>query len=377
MRILWISDSPAAFTGYGTVSREILARLPALGHEVAAIGWGHAGWPVDRAAFPYEIYPADARLFGRDAAARAVAHFRPDVVVALGDLWMVDWLKEFQVPGHPFRLVVYFPVDGTPFPRVSEAILRRADAAVAYSCFGRRQAVAACPGLEVDMIYHGVDLETFRPLGPRGAVQAEHGLEGRFVVGCVARNQPRKQLPVLVRAFAEFSRGRDDALLYLHTDPADPVGWDLGEVVRRHGVEGRVAFSCQASVARGIDAAGLNRIYNLMDVMALPTTGEGFGVPILEAMAAGVPVLATRCSACEELVKGRGELIAVEAFFPVGRNTVEHALPSADDLAAKLALLHGDPARRERHARAGLDFARELGWERLMPKWGELLERFA
>lgn len=376
MRILWVSDCPLAFTGFGTVTREILARLIPLGHQVAAIGWGYSGWPYDRDALPYDIYPADARLFGRDALAGAIAHFRPDVVVVLGDLWMVEWLKEFQVP-QPCRLVVYFPVDGLLFPRVFEPILRRADAAVTYSWFGHREVTAVCPDLEVGMIYHGVDLDTFRPLGPRHEHQARHGLGGRFVVGCVARNQPRKQFPVLLEAFARFCRERDEALLYLHTDPHDPAGWDLIELVRHHGLEARVAFSFQARVGQGIEPAGLNQIYNLMDVMVLPTTGEGFGVPILEAMAAGVPVAATRCSACEELLEGRGELIDVSAHFAVARHAIRHALPDGDDLAAKLALLHAEPDRRERHAQAGVEFARGFAWERLMPQWQALFTRLA
>ena len=375
MKILWMSDSPSAFTGFGTVTREVLGRLARLGYDVASIGWGYVGWPYDRSQIPYPVYPADARLFGQDVAARAIEEYRPDVMVALGDLWMIDWLKDLQVQ-HPYKLVVYFPVDGKPFPRASAPLLRKADAAVAYSRFGQREAMSTCPDVDVAMIYHGVDVETFRPLGSKAEFQESQGLGGKFVVGCVARNQPRKLFPVLVKAFVRFSQEWDDALLYLHTDPND-VGWDLVELVRYNGLGGRTAFSFQANVRHGIETSGLNQIYNLMDVMVLPTTGEGFGMPILEAMAAGVPVVATRCSACVELIDGRGELIDVKAFFPVGRNCIEHALPDTDDLVRKLVLLRTEPERRERHARAGLDFAQQLSWDRLIPQWQELFARLA
>lgn len=374
MRILWMSDSPTAFTGYGRVTREIVGRLARRGHDVAAVGWGYTGWPYDRAAIPYTIYPSDARLFGRDAAPRAIEEFRPDVFVILGDFWMYEWIRELRVQ-HPYKLILYFPVDGIPFPNVYAPLLRKADAAVAYSRFGQREALAACPDVDVTMIYHGVDTDIFRPLGPKREYQESQQLGGRFVVGCVARNQPRKLFPLLVKAFARFSGDHDEALLYLHTDPAD-VGWDLAELARAYGIAERTAFSFQANVNNGIDTAGLNEIYNMMDVMVLPTMGEGFGLPILEAMAAGVPVVATRCSACEELVEGRGELIEVKAVIPVGRNCVEHALPDTDDLLAKLKLLWSEPERRERHQRAGLEFAQMLRWENLLPQWEELLTRF-
>jgi len=48
--------------------------------------------------------------------------------------------------------------------------------------------------------------------------------------------------------------------------------------------------------------------------MVLPTAGEGFGLPILKAMAAGVPVIATGYTSCVELLEGRGKLIKVKEF---------------------------------------------------------------
>ncbi|HJQ37101.1 MAG TPA: glycosyltransferase family 4 protein [Thermoanaerobaculia bacterium] len=376
MRILWISDSPLAFSGYGTVTREVLGRLSRLGHEVACIGWSYQGWPYDRETIPYTIYPSDPRLFGRDVAARAIGEFLPDVVVAFGDLWAIDWVKELRLP-HPYKLVVYFPVDGKRFPQASTAVLRAADAAVAYSLFGQREVALACPDVPVDLIYHGIDLETFRPLGDKSALQAERGVGGKFVVGCVARNQPRKQFPVLLKAFARFAAECEEAILYLHTDPRDFIGWDLIALAQSYGLEGRTAFSVSVGTILGVAPEELNRIYNAMDVLVLPTMGEGFGLPIAEAMAAGVPVIATRCSACEELLEGRGELIDVEAYVAVGRHAIEHALPAADDLLAKLRLLRADAERRARHIAAGLAFVPQLGWDVIMPQWQALLGRMA
>jgi glycosyltransferase involved in cell wall biosynthesis len=287
---------------------------------------------------------------------------------------MCEWLKDFQHE-HPFKLILYTPIDGVPFPRVHVPLLLRADATVTCSRFGQKAALAACPDADVTMIYHGVDVDTFRPLGPKEEFQASQSLGGKFVVGCVARNQPRKLFPVLVKAFARFAARHPEALLYLHSDPND-VGWDLVELARSHGLGGRTAFSFQANPTNGIDGAGLNQIYNMMNVMVLPTSGEGFGLPILEAMAAGVPVVATRYSACEELIDGRGELIDVKAFFPAGRNCIEHALPDIDDLEAKLELLAAEPDRRARHTAAGHAFAQQLSWDALQPRWEELLTRF-
>ena len=75
-----------------------------------------------------------------------------------------------------------------------------------------------------------------------------------------------------------------------------------------------------------------------------------------------MPVVTTRCSACVELVEGRGELIAVKDHLTVGRYNIEHAIPDGDDLVKRLELLYSDAELRARHARAGRQFAAELDW---------------
>lgn len=371
-KLLWMSDAPMLVSGFGTVTRDILARLPRDRFDVRAVGWGHSGWPYDREAFPYDIYPSNPNTFGRDSLQGAVNHFRPDIIVGLADVWMLAALAELPRDG-TFRKIAYYPLDGAPFPKEWRATLEQFDALVAYSEFGRAVTLAACPDLDIELIYHGIDTNVFRPLD-KAEVKQKFKVEGKFVVGCVARNQPRKQLPLLIRAFAQFHRSHPDSVLLLHTDP-DDIGWDLDGLVTRYGVDDATIISRVQNVTRGISAADLNFVYNCMDVMALPTAGEGFGLPIVEAMAAGVPVVVTDYSACKEFAEGRGELIAVKEFLTMGRVNIDHAVINVDDLTAKLVKLANDPALRERYARDGRAFAETLDWDRIMPQWLELLER--
>lgn len=364
IKLLWMSDSPAFRTGFGTVTREVLRRIAALGrYEVGCVGWGYDGWPYDRAEIPYDLYPSNPSTMGRDTLPRVLERFRPDVLVTLGDVWMVEWIAEIA-DRRGCRFLPYFPIDGGPLYPPWRAFMEAMDGRVTCSRFAQRLVEDAMPGIGVDMIYHGVDTGVFRPLDrPRPAE-----LEGRFVVGCTARNQPRKNLPVLIEAFARFSEDKDDAILYLHSDP-DDVGWDLLDLLRRHRVFDRTCISKSASPTNGVSSAKLNEIYNLFDVMVLPTAGEGFGLPIVEAMAAGVPVMATEHSACIELVGGRGELISVKGLMTAGRHNVDYAVPDIDDLVHKLGELHRRPELRWRHRRAGLDFARTLGWGPIVEQW--------
>lgn len=371
-----MSDSPTAFTGFGTVTRQVLCGLKELGgFEVASIGWGHDGWPHDRQHLPFDIYPSRGQPFGMDSARRAIAGFRPDVFVGFGDLWMIDWMRDLLDGNQPFKSLAYFPIDGDPFPPAWKLIVEAVDLAATCSTYGQRVVEEACPDLAIEMIYHGVDTSVFRPLEEAEGYKEKHGLKDKFVVGCVARNQPRKHFPILIDAFATFCSTKPDAMLYLHTDP-DDIGWDILDLLRRAGIADRTCISRQAAVDDGVDDIRLNEIYNLFDVMALPSASEGFGLPILEAMAAGVPVVTTDHAAGVELVRGRGELVDVQVFSTVGRFNLRHAIPDVDDLVSKLDLLYYDAAHRSRCAREGLAFAQTLDWKPIVEQWAQVLHSF-
>ena len=337
IKILWMTDSPTIFTGFSVVTREVLSRLIATGrYEAACVGWGYNGWPYDRQAHPYDIYPSNAATFGHDVLPTAIQQYQPDIVIALGDLWMLSWMN--QLPRGNHKTVIYYPIDGAPLHPSWRRLLHHTDLPIAYSHFGYDLVKKTFPDVHTEMIYHGIDTDVFRPLPNKEAIKEKHHLNGKFVVGCVARNQPRKQLPILIKAFAKFCADKNDVALYMHTNPND-IGWDLHELIQRYRLGPYTRFTRSHSITQGVSAAELNEIYNLFDVMALPSAGEGFGLPLAEAMAAGVPPITTNYSASIELVQGRGELIDVQAFMTDWRCNIEIAIADVDSLVEKLNLL--------------------------------------
>ena len=374
VRILWLSDSPLLATGFGRVTREVVSRLARVsGMEVACLGIGYDGWPSDRARFPVTLYPSGGGSHGQDTFERVVQEFKPDVVITLAELWMIDWL-----PSHPcrprFKWIAYVPLDAAPFYRPWESLLRDMDEVVAMSGFGRRVLQTGVPSRRIHRIYHGVDPAIFRPLPERAELKNHERFRGKFVIGCVARNQPRKNIPALVQAFAKLSKDIENLHLYLHMNPCD-VGYDLVTLLRRHRLEGKADVSSpDLSLSQALGDEQLNRLYNLFDLMALPTMGEGFGLPIIESLAAGVPVVATDCSACSELVRERGALVRPATTLTMGTNLIEQAIIDVDDLAAQIEGLVRDPARVREYSAAGLEFARSLSWEVLLPEWIKVVE---
>lgn len=371
IKILWMSDSPTFFTGFSTVTKEILSRLALTDkYQIACLGWGYEGWPYDRQQIPFDIYPSRSSHLGKDTLPTALEEFRPDILISLGDIWMVQWLADLQ-HRNKFKYLAYLPIDGRPLYPPWGSFLRAIDVPVACSKFAQQLIQQTFRDINVKMIYHGVDLDIFRPLNKNEYARPPR-LKNKFIVGCVARNQPRKNLPILIKAFSHFCEDKDDVILYLHTNP-DDIGWDILDLLKQYNIFNRTCISKSASISKGLDKKKLNEIYNLFDVMVLPTAGEGFGLPILESMAAGIPVIATGYSSCVELLEGRGELIKVKEFITMGRHNIEYAIADVADLIDKLNLLYGQADLREKYCALGLEFARTLSWGQITEQWHHLL----
>jgi len=377
VKILWVSDSPLVGSGFGRVTREITTRLAKVpGLEVACLGWSYDGWPYDRARFPLVIYPSHGPSHGPENFERVIHEFKPNVVITLAEIWMIDWLHAHPVRPQ-FKWIGYFPLDGGPFYSPWEPMLKNVDELVAVSDFGRRVFQDGVPSRRIHVIHHGVDTAAFRPLAERARLKSHERFRGKFVIGCVARNQPRKNIPALVKAFARLCERIDNLHLYLHMNPCD-VGYDIVTLLHRYGLEGKADVSGpDFSLHQALEDEQLNRLYNVFDLTVLPSAGEGFGLPIIESFAAGVPVVATDYSACSELVRGRGELVRILTTTTVGANLIEHAVIDVDDLAACVEKLYRNPALAKQYSEAGLAFARSLCWDNLMPQWLQVIRAAA
>jgi len=370
---LWISDSPTLPTGYGRVTRDLLFRLRMRSHNIWALGVGHDGWPYDTLSIPYPIIPSPAGFPSIESLQRAIDLARPDVIVALGDLWMMPWVEEQRLKGGP-TLIGYIPIDGGPLPQSWKQHYKCFDKLVTTSIFSQNEFKKLLPDLAVDVIYHGVERTVFKPLKNKRSIKEKLGFGDRFVVGCVAKNQFRKHFPTLIKAFSDFHKLYPNSLLYLHTS-RDQQGWNFEDFLSQYNLGSSVVFppGYNKNGYPQTSDAHLNEIYNAFDVMVLATTGEGFGLPIIEAMAAGTPVIATDYSSCTELVKGRGLLIEVKTLVHMGGQVVLNAVPDSTDLTKKIEQLYLDENLRARFSKLGCAFARSVDWNTIADQWERVL----
>lgn len=206
------------------------------------------------------------------------------------------------------------------------------------------------PAAKIVTIVNGVDSARFADL-PRSEARLALGIpDDRVVIGTVGRLNPVKDQGTLLEAFARLEGGPSDLALVLIGD--GPTSDRLRERATRPDLAGRVHFA-----GRRDDVPLLLRG---LDVFTLPSLNEGISNTILEAMASGLPVVATR-------VGGNGELVedaVTGTLVPVGDPTA---------LAQALAAYAGDPHLRALHGKAGRQRAVDaFGLDRMVERYRRL-----
>src|SRR5688500_3144287 len=221
--------------------------------------------------------------------------------------------------------------------------IRQATAIVTVSESARRDLLRlhGVTGDRVSVVHEAAS-PAFHPIDDRAEldrVRALYKLPPRFVL-YVGTIEPRKNLTRLVDAFAE-ARARGVAH---HLVCVGPYGWssrDLSGRIERLGLNGVVHFT---GYARFED---LPAIYNLGDFFVFPSLYEGFGLPVVEAMASGIPVITSNTSSLGEIA---GD--AAETIDPM----------STDALAEAVFRLATDADRRREFAGKGLLRAQFFSW---------------
>jgi glycosyltransferase involved in cell wall biosynthesis len=306
MRILWVSNAPWAATGYANQTRLFAPRIQAqLGHEVGILAfWGLEGAALhigDGAGGEIPIFPRGFHLTGQDVVGIVSERWKADVTISLMDAWVCHP----EMYGPRVRWAPWFPIDHEPVQRVVVEPVRKAFRPITMSRFGAAQAEQA--GIEAAYVPHGVETSVFCP-GDKAAARERAGLpQDRWIVGMVAANkgQPsRKALPQHLEAFAAFHRAHPDSLLYLHTLAArhgEHQGVNIPELCEMLGIAEAVRLPDHHRYMLGYPDEAMVDLYRSFDVFMNVSAGEGFGIPILEAQACGVPVIVGDWTAMAEL----------------------------------------------------------------------------
>lgn len=308
--MMWVSNGRMWKSGYGNQTDLFLPRVKAAGFDPVSFAFtNRVGNPIWHADGILELQ-AGYEKFGNDVIAAHMDWSKAAFSFGLFDFFVID-ANEYRKHPH----AQWIPVDNEPLRGdLAQSLRVGARWVVVMSRFGER--VLRDAGFDPLYVPHGIDTKLFRPIDraeARARMQKRIDedtpemkivLDGKYVVLMNAANvSSRKGFFEALSAFKEFHKHVPESLLYLHTDMTGIRGQNLFDHIRRLEMdEDAIAYPNQYFYGMGmIDGEWLNDLYNTADVLLNPAYGEGFGIPIIEAQAAGCPVIVTDCSSMSEL----------------------------------------------------------------------------
>jgi mannosyltransferase len=178
---------------------------------------------------------------------------------------------------------------------ITRWLIRRMDAIIATN-----EISASFLKREATVIPHGVDTDLYTPPADRAAAFAEAGLPGRYAIGCFGRVRAQKGSDVFVDAMCRLLPRYPDftAVLVGAITPEQSVfANDLKKRIEAAGLGSRIVITGELEIAE------VQRWYQRLTIYAFTSRNEGFGLTLIEAMAAGAALVASRAGAAELVVE--------------------------------------------------------------------------
>ena len=383
-KILWVNEASWKGTGYGVYGKEVLSRLSKVEEfEVAELAcyvsendknisktpWKvYANRPLDDAPHFQDYLSNPSRIFGEEKFNEVCLQFQPDIVMDIRDWWMLEYQQR-----SPFRNFFHWAlmptVDAMPQNPQWMNTFAEADSIFAYSEFGRDTMLEQSDKIKFINVASPAANKIFSPVVDKSAHKEEMGLDpDSIIVGTVMRNQRRKLYPDLLDAFRQFLDFKKSSNIFLHIHAYYPdIGWDFPALLNRFGLNNRVLFSYKCTkckhlsidffqdsinycpkcggfskklvgVDNSVDTKELSKIYNAFDIYVQYANSEGFGMPQLEAVCCGVPLMTVNYSAMESVNKNVKAITLNPLALTMECETgCYRAIPDNEELSDRLA----------------------------------------
>jgi glycosyltransferase involved in cell wall biosynthesis len=385
-RLMMVADAGAP-TGFEKVMRHVATHLHNTGkYDLTVRGIGY--YPEEKKTLKYPFLVKETE--GTYGDPIGISNFqtwieedKPEVIWCVQDLWNILGFclgKPLETP-----MVAYFPVD-TPNMSFGNAWgLGAITEAVSYTKFGAHETAAGIrTAINVlagnrpefteeplewiqssrngrtfngrmdryaryqnpnafNVVPHGLDKGEYEPRDKAACRRALKLPASAFLITYVATNQFRKRQDLALRGFAKHVAKHPESRLILHCAHDNGLGWDLIQLAHLYGIRDKIILTHQT--LGQLSDSDLCSLYNAADVNINTSGGEGWGLPIFESAACGVPQIVPNWSATRELWKDHGVLLDIADYRiepRMGINTA-HAVVDTDDLANALNALASTP----------------------------------
>lgn len=301
-KVLVLSDHALSTSGVGTQTRHLIEGLIKKGcwsFRQFGAAVKHSDYRTIMVNEDFIIKPIDG--FGnRDLLRVTLAAEKPDLLLIFTDPRFFTWLFEIEDEVHQICPIAWWHVwDNAPFPAFNDWMYRSTDMINCHSHMTYELIKDHYPG-KVNFIPHAIPDNMFFPFDDNVRMNMKKNMIGEnrldhFTGIWVNRNAKRKRPSDVLLSWKIFlddlqsKHGHKKASLIMHTDPLDQEGPNLFAVAEMLGINDNVVFSKDR-----IEFDKMNALYNISDFCINISFAEGFGLGTLEAMSAGVPIIAAK-----------------------------------------------------------------------------------
>jgi len=399
-----------AITGFATVSKNLISnwrRQFGDNIKIDIVAVNYFGEDYDEApnvrVIPAKLKDIAKDDFGRYVFMKSLSDIDYDIMFILQDLGviipLVPHLKKIKddkkaAKRKLFKSIFYFPVDFALTPNLAIGI-DFFDQLSTFTEYGRKMLLNLNPELKskIRVIPHGNNMKNYYPI--ESQIEKSNFRKQYFgdnadklIVGCVNRNQSRKDIPTTIFGFMEYWESHNkNALLYLHMDPKDPMGWDLRTILKQTPLVEGIDYIFPPETEKGYKGTSvedMNKIYNSLDVFLSTATGGGWELTVTEAMACRVPTIIPRHTSFQILGGENAErTYYIQTLYPIVA-TVDNIIRFQSDLyeiADTLDLIHRQLDQGESEVYNKIDaaykFVESLDWKDISKKFADDIKRLA
>lgn len=381
-RILMCGESSHISSGFGNYTKNILSRLYSTNkYEIAELSC-YRDSSIKKTE-PWRIYPVavksnnqlyqqyvsnDSNQYGRWMFEFVAIDFKPHIVFDVRDFWNFTY-QETSPLRNFYHWMIAPTYDSAPPKIETMNSFYNADTLCFHTHWAKNNLISTYNYRANNLgpvVNDAIDHNIFKPIEySKINHKIKHGVDhNSFVIGSVMRNQKRKLIPDLIKTFAKLyhKNKNKNLLLYLHTSYPDSLGWDIPSLLLENNIGHRVLLSyicnkcnkffpsvfrgpktvCKfcnqevatiANVKKGLSETDLNEVYNIFDIYIQYAICEGFGIPIIEAAACGIPVISIGHEAMGEVAKNvGGDLVNIKTIFREQETNADRVYPDNDHL---------------------------------------------
>lgn len=354
-KIVVLTDFDSVGSGYKTIAVPLLTKLARMGHEIKVAGLMYRG---EEHWHPFSVIPCQNLQESVAVINNLMPLWNPDVILVAMDLPIQRKIFE-QVSKFQKKYIAITPLENPPLCMDWAIPLFQMDKVFFISQMGTDAAEKV--GLNnVEHLQVGIDTVLWHPATAEEKETIRKGMsvpQDAFVILTVADNQERKNLWAALESVSRLKKEIERPIRYLLvTRVENPYGWRLKELIQNLGIKDDVML-----FERGLPQQSLWGLYAASDVYLQTSKAEGLGLPVMDAMACGVPVVATDTGALTELLSpDRGHLIPSDyEIIDVWGNSLRHFISIDETVKGLRCVMETNCV----HSEKALEYIRSRTWD--------------